>query len=103
MKVNTLSPKKRGTLTTAISMRASIHQTAGENICSSQEKQPRDDNRHHQEPSKIKVGQIVLLKNQRRIDRKGGKFPFKWFGPFTVHSISNKEHLPLNKQRWNIK
>ena len=53
-------------------MRANIHHTAGENICSAQEKQRRDYNWHHQVPNKIKVGQKVLLKNQRRVDRKGG-------------------------------
>ena len=41
-------------------------------------------------PNKIKVGHNVLSKNQRRMDRKGGKFSFKWIGSFTVHSISNK-------------
>ena len=61
-------------LKTAISMRANIHQTAGENICLTQENQRRDYNPHHQVPNKIKVGQKVLLKNQRRMDGKGGKF-----------------------------
>ena len=59
-------------LTTAISMRANIHQTAGENICSAEEKQRCDYNRRHQVPDKVKVGQKVLLKNQRGMDRKGG-------------------------------
>ena len=77
-------------LTTAISMRANIHQTAGENICLAQEKQSRDKN-DYQVANKIKVGQKVLLKNQRRMDREGGKFSFKWFSPFTVHSVSNKK------------
>ena len=89
-------------LTTAISIRANIHQTAAENICSAQENQHRDYIRHHQVPNKIKVGQKVYLKNQRRMDKKGSKFSRKWFGPVTVYSISNK-NLPLflNKQRWN--
>ena len=68
-----------------------MYQITGENICSAQEKQRRDYNRCHQVSNKIKVGQKVLLKNQRRMDRKGGKLSFKWFGPFTVHSISNKD------------
>ena len=46
-------------------------------------------------PYKIKVDQKVLLKNQRRMDRKGGKFSFKWFSPFAVHSISNKNLCSL--------
>ena len=41
-------------------------------------------------PNKFKVGQKVLPKNERRMDSKGGKFSFKWIGPFPVHSISNK-------------
>ena len=43
----------------------------------------------HQIPSKINVGQKVLLKSQRRMERKCGEFSFNWFGPFRVHSISN--------------
>ena len=58
--------------------RANIRQIAGENICWAQKK-CRGYNRHHQVLKKIKVGEKVLLKNQRRIDRKGGKFSFKWF------------------------
>ena len=55
-------------LTFAISMWANIHQTTVENICSAQEKQRRGYNRRHQVPNKVKVGQKVLLKNQRRKD-----------------------------------
>ena len=59
MKVNTLFYK--GTfdvvLTTAICMRANIHQTAGENNCSAQEKQRRNYNRRHQLLNTIIVGQ----------------------------------------------
>ena len=47
-------------LATAISMRAKIHQTAGENSCLAQEKQGRNYNRRYQVPNKIKVGQKCL-------------------------------------------
>ena len=77
-------------LTTAIFMSANIHQTSGENICWAQEKRRRDYNRRHQVSKIIKVCQKVRLKNERRKGGKGGKFSFKWFGSFTVHSISNK-------------
>ena len=59
------------------------------------EKQRRDYNRYHQVPNKIKMGQKVLLKNQTRMNRKDGKFSFKWFGSFKVHSISNKNLCSL--------
>ena len=70
-------------LITAVSISAKIHQTAGENISLAQEKQCRDYNRRFQVPNKIRVGQKVLLKNQR-IDGKGAKLSFKWFGPFDI-------------------
>ena len=85
-------------------MRGNIHQTAGENICSAQEKQRHDYNRRHQVPNKIKVRQKVPLKDQKGMSRKGGKFSFKWFGPFTVHSISQKNLCSLiNKDETLIK
>ncbi|XP_047137453.1 uncharacterized protein LOC124813956 [Hydra vulgaris] len=37
-----------------------------------------------------KVDDIVLLKNNKRFDRKGGKFSQKWLGPVTVVNISEK-------------
>ena len=68
------------------------------------EKQGRDYNQYHQVPNKIKVSEKVYLKNQRRMDRKGGKFSFKWFDPFTDHSISNKNICSLiNKDGTQIK
>ena len=82
-------------LTTVLSIRANMHQTAGENICSAQEKQHRDYNQRHQVPNKIKVGQKAFLKNQRRVKKKVGKFLFKWSSPFTVHSTSKKNLCTL--------
>lgn len=51
-----------------------IYQTAGEFIRHQQAKQQYDYNRHHQVSTNIKPGQKVLLKNQRREDRKVGNF-----------------------------
>ena len=34
------------------------------------------------------IGSKVLLQNQRRQDRKRGKFSYKWIGPYTIKSIS---------------
>ena len=33
---------------------------------------------------------IVLLKNNKRFNRKGGKLSQKWLGPYTVWNISEK-------------
>ena len=40
--------------------------------------QSRVKNRRHEISNEIKVGQKVLLKNQRKMDKKGGKFSFKF-------------------------
>ena len=52
-------------LTTAISMRANIHQTVGENICSAQEKQLLDYNWRYQVPNKIKVRQSTSEESKK--------------------------------------
>ena len=38
----------------------------------------------------IRVGDAVLLRNNRLSDRKGGNFAFKWLGPYFVTSVSTK-------------
>ena len=52
---------------------------------------------------------IVLLKNNKRFDRKGGKFSQKWLGPYTVMNISDKGVATLKsasgvilKNKYNI-
>ena len=40
---------------------------------------------------------IVLLKNNKRFDRKGGKFSQKWLGPYTVMNISDNGVATLKK------
>ena len=59
--------------------------------------------------TEIKVDDIVLLKYNKRFDRKGGKFSQKWFGPYTVINISDKGVATLKnglgvtlKNRYNI-
>ena len=70
-------------LTAAISMRANTHQAVVKNICLAQDEKHCDYNWHHPVDNKIEVGQKVFLKNQRRMDRKGGTFSFKLFFSFT--------------------
>ena len=40
--------------------------------------------------TEIKVDDIVLLKNNKRFDRKDGKFSQKWLGLYTVMNISDR-------------
>ena len=38
---------------------------------------------------------MVLMKNNKRIDRKGGKFSQKWLGSYTVTKIPEKAVVTL--------
>lgn len=91
-------------LSNAISMREKVHQEVGENIQSAQKIQERDYNRLHQLSNIVIVGQNMLLKNQKRKDRKGSKFSFKWLGPYTDQAISKTNLCSLtNKDGKKIK
>ena len=46
-------------------------------------------NRHSIISTTLPIGFKVLLQNQRRQDRKGGEFSYKWIGPYTIKSISS--------------
>ena len=67
-------------------MRANIHQAAGESICLAQETERHDYNRHHQVPNKIKGGQKVLLKNQRKMNKKDAKFSY-------LNSLTHSQYI----------
>ena len=91
-------------LTTAISMGANIHQAAGENSCSAQKNNAVIIIEAIKCLTRLNWVRKVLLKNQRKMGRKGGKFSFKWFSPFTVHSISKNNLCSLiNKDGTQIK
>ena len=89
----------------ATKVRTSIKDDAAENIKAAQKKQKRDYDRRHVSNSEIRVDDMMLMKNNKRIDRKGGKFS----GPYTVSKISekgvvtlkNKSGLILNK-KYNV-
>lgn len=80
-------------------MRDAAHDQASQNIKKAQGKQRRDYNNRHCTPlSKLQIGSKVLLQNLKRKDRKGGKFTYKWIGPYTVQSISKTGMCVLSNQ-----
>ena len=76
----------------AKTIRVDIHKAAGRNIKKAQEKQKRDFDRWHLSSTNVKVRDRVLLENKRRHDRKGGKFLYRWLGPYTIKAL-NKNGL----------
>lgn len=45
------------------------------------------------------IGSKVLIQNQKRRDRKGGKFSYKWLRPYTLKSISKSGLRALVKKK----
>ena len=65
------------------------NEKASQNIKKAQAKHQKDyNNRHSTMPTTLPIESKVLLQNQRRQDRKGGKFSYKWIGLYTIKSIS---------------
>ena len=58
----------------ATKFKTTIADDAADIIKAAQKKQKRDYDRTHMSKTEIKVDEIVLLKNKKQLDRKGGKF-----------------------------
>ena len=83
-------------LTSTLSLRDSTQKDASENIKKAQQRQKKDYDRRHTLPAAVQVKSMVLLKNQKREDRKGGKFSYKWMGPYEVQSITKKGEMKVS-------
>ena len=89
-------------LSSTLSLREESHQEASKNIAKAQEKQQKDYNRRHTVPTSLKIKDKIWLKNQRRQDRKGGKFSYKWTGPYTIEHITKKGLCTLKNERSTV-
>ena len=53
-------------------------------------------------PTSLKIKDKVWLKNQRRQDRKGGKFSYRWTGPYTIEHITKQGLYTLKNGRSTV-
>ena len=76
-------------LESAALIKEATNEKASQNIKKTQAKHQKSyNNRHSTISATLPIGSRVLLRNQRRQGRKGGKFSCKWIGPYTIKSIS---------------
>ena len=68
------------------------------NIENAQAKQKLYYDRKHAK-AEFKLGSPVLLRNMRKLSRKGGKMDDEWTGPFTIAEVCDKG-LYLNTARF---
>ena len=85
-------------LKSATSLRNQIHHKVDKKA---QEKQQHDYDLQHLKSNGIKVGYKVLLRNNKRNNRKGGKFTFKWLGPYEVDNLTDHGLASLKNQKDN--
>ena len=72
-------------LKSAALIREATNEKASQNIKKAQAKHQKDYNNHHSTISTtLLIGSKVLSQNQRRQERKGGKFSYKWIGLYTI-------------------
>ena len=83
-------------------IRREIHESATINITKAQDKQKEDFDRRHTSNSEIKVGDLILLRNNKRRVRKGGTISFAWLGPYIVSEITPKGVTTLKKRDGQI-
>lgn len=90
----------RELLASSSKLREATHDDANENIKKAQQKQQKDYNKRHCKPeSTVPINSKVLLQNLKRQDRKGGKFKYKWVGPYTLTSISKSGLCELTNSK----
>lgn len=80
----------------------SIREKALKNIEVAQARQKKYyDAKHCKDRGKYKVGALVLLKNSKKLSRKGSKMEQNWSGPYLIHDIVGKNTYRLCNRRDN--
>ena len=73
-----------------------IRRRALENIQAAQERQKGYyDAKHGKDKSKYRVGELVLVKNSKKLSRKGSKMEPNWHGPYRIHEVLGKGTFKL--------
>ena len=68
-----------------------IRKKALSNIEAAQERQKRNyDKKHGKDEKDYKVGSLVLMKNSKKLSRKGSKMEQNWLGPYRIHESAGK-------------
>ena len=71
-----------------------LRKKALENIRHAQEKQKMYyDKKHCKDKEKYTVGVLVLVRNSKKLSRKGSKLEPDWSEPYVIHEDLQKEHI----------
>lgn len=67
------------------------------NVTAAQERQKKQYDARHQQGT-YKVGQVVLLKNMRKLSKKGDKMAPNWTGPYEVAECVGSNSYRLRRR-----
>ena len=85
-------------LASATRIRGEIYESATSNIRNAQDKQKKDFDQRHLSKTEIKVEDLILLCNNKRKDKKGGKFSSAWLDTYIASEITPKGVTLLKKR-----
>ena len=85
-------------LASATRIGGEIYESATSNIRNAQDKQKKDFDQRHLSNTEIKVRDLILLCNNKRKDKKGGKFSSAWLDTYIASEITPKGVTLLKKQ-----
>lgn len=83
-------------VTKFIELRKKLDVNVKGNVHKAQARQKKQYDARHQ-PGSYKVGQLVLLKNMRKLSKKGDKMKPNWTGPFEVFECIGNHNYRLKK------
>ena len=61
------------------------------------------DAKHYKDKVKYQVGRLVLLKNCKKLSRKGSKLEQNWTGPYKIHEVLGKGTFRLSNSKDSTK
>lgn len=80
-----------------------VFQKASENIEKAQTRQKKDYDKRHRDGTCFNTGDVVLLWNMRRADRKGGKQTKPWLGPYEIQEVHENGTYTLRNKKVTLK
>ena len=80
-----------------IELRKEIDTKVKNNVTAAQARQKLHYDARHQQGS-YKVGELVLLKNMKKLSKKGDKMAPNWFGPYEIAECVGKTNYRLKRK-----
>lgn len=96
---NSVQPVDEDLVDKMLVLKRTIDDQASKNISVAQKKQKMEYDARHSDFPKFKNGDLVLVRNLRREDRKGDKMSTTWRGPYKIGEIFENGTCSLQQRK----